>query len=96
MWKFYQKYWLPFGEVLTDLEREGIKVNLDHMREIREMATHDLKKKEEFFLNFLYSFQNGKNIDHFNPASTLQLQQLLFAPCELQVQTKEKAKQMKD
>jgi DNA polymerase-1 len=35
MWKFYQKYWLPFGEVLTDLEREGIKVDLDHMREIR-------------------------------------------------------------
>lgn len=53
------------------------------MKEIEEKAKHDLKKKQEFFLNFLYTFQNGKNIDHFNPSSTLQLQQLLFAPCEL-------------
>ncbi len=26
MWDYYQNYWLPFGEVLTDMEREGIKV----------------------------------------------------------------------
>ena len=24
LWEFYQKYWLPFGEVLTKIEREGI------------------------------------------------------------------------
>ncbi len=23
----YQKYWLPFGKILTDIERNGIKVN---------------------------------------------------------------------
>jgi hypothetical protein len=27
MWDYYQNYWLPFGEVLTDMEREGIKVS---------------------------------------------------------------------
>lgn len=26
MWDYYQNYWLPFGELLTDIEREGIKV----------------------------------------------------------------------
>lgn len=40
-------------------------------------------KKEEYFINFLTSFQDGKNIDHFNCSSALQLQQLLFAPCEI-------------
>ena len=28
----YLKYWLPFGEVLTDMERVGFKVNVDHLK----------------------------------------------------------------
>jgi DNA polymerase-1 len=28
----YAKYWRPFGEMLTDMERIGIKVNKDHLR----------------------------------------------------------------
>jgi len=27
IWDYYQNYWLPFGEVLTHMEREGIKVH---------------------------------------------------------------------
>jgi hypothetical protein len=27
MWEFYQAYYVPFGELLTDMEREGIYVN---------------------------------------------------------------------
>ena len=27
----YQNYWLPFGEMLTDIERVGIRVNKDQL-----------------------------------------------------------------
>ena len=27
MWEMYRHYWAPFGELLTDMEREGILVN---------------------------------------------------------------------
>lgn len=30
----YLKYWLPFGELLTDMEREGIKIDLDYLKTI--------------------------------------------------------------
>ena len=63
------------------MEREGIRVDLEYMQGIRDDAVHDLKKKQDYFLNFLASFQEDPNIDHFNPSSPLQLQQLLFAPC---------------
>jgi hypothetical protein len=26
MFDFYQQYWLPYGELLTDMERAGIQV----------------------------------------------------------------------
>ena len=28
----YSKYWLPFGELLTDMERRGIRVNVDYLK----------------------------------------------------------------
>jgi len=39
MFDVYDKYWLPFGEMLTDMERNGIKVNKEYLKvyfEIRE------------------------------------------------------------
>ena len=27
MWDMYCRYWQPFGELLTDMEREGMQVN---------------------------------------------------------------------
>ena len=27
MWNMYEKFWLPFGELLTDMEKEGMLVN---------------------------------------------------------------------
>jgi len=31
-WEFYLKYWIPFGELLTDLERKGIAVSIPHLQ----------------------------------------------------------------
>lgn len=30
----YGKYWLPFGELLTDMERNGIKIDINHLKQI--------------------------------------------------------------
>lgn len=38
MWDFYQQLWLPFGELLTDMERYGIKVDIDHMKAMLPQA----------------------------------------------------------
>lgn len=27
MWHMYQRYWKPFGKLLTDMEKEGMLVN---------------------------------------------------------------------
>jgi DNA polymerase-1 len=34
MFDLYIKYWLPFGELLTDMEREGFKVDIDYLKTI--------------------------------------------------------------
>ena len=37
----YTKYWLPFGELLTDMEREGIAVDTEYLREMQLRAMKD-------------------------------------------------------
>lgn len=37
----YTKYWLPFGELLTDMERTGFKIDLDYLKQIELMAKRD-------------------------------------------------------
>ena len=27
MWQMYERYWMPFGKLLTDMEKEGMLVN---------------------------------------------------------------------
>ena len=41
MWDLYKKYWRPFGEILTNMEREGIKINVKHIETIKEAAIKD-------------------------------------------------------
>lgn len=37
----YAKYWLPFGELLTDMEREGFKIDVNYLKEIELTAVRD-------------------------------------------------------
>ena len=62
------------------MEREGFKVNMDHMRKIEDEAKSKIEEKKKEFILFLTTFQEDKNIIHFNPSSNLQMQQLLHAP----------------
>ena len=78
LFDLYCKYWLPFGEVLTELERSGIKVDLEHLAQAEKRAFEDLHVLEKNFLDWVRSIQ--PEADQFNPSSVAQLQQLLYAP----------------
>jgi DNA polymerase-1 len=74
----YDKYWLPFGEMLTDMERNGIKVNKEYLKKIQQEAEKDLERYAAKFMEFVKMTQ--EDAEEFNPSSVQQLQQLLFAP----------------
>jgi DNA polymerase-1 len=74
----YTKYWLPFGEILTDMEREGIRVDVEHLRKIQLTAERDKKAYENQFYDWVQRVL--PDVKEFNPSSVQQMQQLLFAP----------------
>lgn len=78
LFDFYCKYWLPFGELLTELEREGIKVNLEHLRNAESKAESDLVALRNKFHDWVKKIRPEATA--FNSSSTQQLQQLLYAP----------------
>ena len=78
LYHLYHKYWLPFGELLTEIEREGIKIDLMHLKNIQLQAEKDCAMHEKKFLQWVYSIQ--EDAKEFNPNSTQQMQHLLFAP----------------
>lgn len=80
LFDLYNQYWIPFGEILTDMERVGIRVNTKYLAEIEEKAKEDMVSHKNKFLEWVNSVQDG--LTEFNPSSTQQLQQLLFAPFE--------------
>lgn len=49
----YIKYWLPFGEVMTDMERLGIKIDIDHLNKIQQEAETEKKTHEDFFYKWV-------------------------------------------
>lgn len=44
LFDLYCKYWLPFGEILTDIERVGIRVNKEHLQNAEKQALKDMEE----------------------------------------------------
>jgi DNA polymerase-1 len=78
MWDFYIQMWLPFGELLTDIEREGIKLDIDHFNTILPMAEKERDASEAKFLEWAESIRPG--CKYMNVSSGTQKRQLFFAP----------------
>mmetsp|Transcript_6476 Transcript_6476/g.11323 ORF Transcript_6476/g.11323 Transcript_6476/m.11323 type:complete len:662 (+) Transcript_6476:223-2208(+) len=78
LWEFYLKYWLPLGEVLTDMERIGMQLDLEHLRSILIRAGNDKQKHWDDFMRWVLS--HDPSLKFFNPNSSMHMQQLLFAP----------------
>ena len=54
--------YLPFGDILTNMEREGILVNRDYLAEVQIQAERDADASCERFLNWAVCFlgEGGK------------------------------------
>ncbi|XP_049849216.1 uncharacterized protein LOC126318245 [Schistocerca gregaria] len=80
MWEFYQTIWLPFGELLTSMERRGIKVDSEYLRELIPRAQEEKQACTKKFVEWCMTV-GGEECRWMNPGSDAQKQQLLFAPC---------------
>jgi len=64
MYEFYMTYWRPFGELLTDMEREGIFVRVDFLGEVRHRALNDIQSSRDQFLRWAMEMCPGaKNMN---------------------------------
>lgn len=63
----YMKYWRPFGELLTDMERTGFSMDIDHLRKCELSAVKESENHKNLFLHWVYSTQ--EDAADFNAAS---------------------------
>jgi DNA polymerase-1 len=76
MFDFYTQFWLPFGGLLTDMERYGVKVDTDYLASLEPIATGDMTAQENKFTS--WAEKQCPDGNHINPSSTKQVGQLLF------------------
>ena len=76
LWDVYRAVWMPFGEVLTDMEKEGFLVDREHLRSAMEQAQGHAADATRRFKEWAAVFAPGAA--RMNVQSTAQLQQLLF------------------
>lgn len=76
MFEFYQKLWCPFGELLVQMEREGMYVNRSHLKEIEHVATTEQTIAGEKFRRWASKY--CADAKYMNVGSDAQIRQLLF------------------
>jgi len=79
MFDYYLKYWRPFGELLTDMERAGIYLDKQHLKTIEKIAQEDVERAEKQFLD--WASKQSDDAKFMNMHSDAQKRQLFFAPC---------------
>lgn len=80
MMDFYERYLVPFAMLLTDMEREGIRVDITtHMPQAQRQAELDKQTHTESFLSWAKRF--FPEASRMNIGSDAQKAQFLFAPC---------------
>jgi hypothetical protein len=91
MYHFYMRYLKDFGELLTDMERNGIKLDTTgHLKRAEEAARIERDRLEKVFLDWARDFCS--DIDHINIASSAQMQQLFFGEYEdFELKSRERA-----
>lgn len=76
MFDFYQKYWLPFGEILIKMETEGMLVDREYLAEIEKIAKAEQEDAVNRFRNWAIKY--CPDAKYMNVGSDTQLRQLLF------------------
>ncbi|EKX41231.1 hypothetical protein GUITHDRAFT_74910, partial [Guillardia theta CCMP2712] len=77
LFTFYDCFWRPFGQILTDMERKGMYIDKDYLYQQAEKAQEDKEKRTESFMQWVRSLcPDGKYI---NINSNPQKRHLLFS-----------------
>jgi len=87
---FYEKFWVPFAEVLVDIEERGVHLDQDFLSQQLEAADEDLAQANADFQSFLRKAWTRRYADsarlpelldcveRFNSNSPKQMKQLLY------------------
>jgi len=94
LWEFYTHYLRPFGEVLTDMEHNGMFVDKEHLASAEIVALADKKLAEEYFRG--WAIAKCPAAEHMNVGSGIQVRQLLFAGAKHKKRDKEGVPHKKD
>lgn len=77
MYNFYREYLCAFGELLTEMEKNGIKIDTKiHLREAEERARADRARMEELFIDWASKY--CPDARKMNIKSSVQVGQFLF------------------
>lgn len=76
MYDFYEKYWRPFGEVLVQMEADGMLVDYDHLVNIEKLARAQQRISVGRFRKWAARY--CPNAAQMNVGSDAQIRQFLF------------------
>ncbi|GAB4824725.1 hypothetical protein Ancab_007590 [Ancistrocladus abbreviatus] len=76
MLDFYQHYWQPFGELLVQMETEGILVDRAYLAEVEKVAIAEQQSAADRFRN--WASRHCPDARYMNVGSDTQLRQLFF------------------
>ena len=77
LYDYYCRYWRPFGEMLTDMERIGLRVDkAEKLPKAERLATQARNEAELHFRTWAALYR--RETWFMNPSSSTQVQQLLF------------------
>ena len=78
MYDFYIEYLRDFGELLTEMERNGIKLNTESLKSAEKRAREERDAMEALFLKWAEENGLGENAKYVNTASSAQIGHFLF------------------
>jgi len=78
LYDFYVQYWVPFAELLTDMEHRGIYVDTQYLASLEPKANEDIRVAEERFRQWAVKYCEAAK--YMNVSSGPQKQHFLFAP----------------
>lgn len=76
MYTFYDRYWRPFGELLADMEGNGMLVDRKYLAEIEKIACKERAVSISRFRKWVAKY--CPYADYINVTSDAQIRQLLF------------------
>jgi hypothetical protein len=84
LYDYYHLHMRPFAEVLTDMERRGVRVDArDYLAKVEEQAREDRDGHSRIFRDWASQYIGADGLA-INPASSLQLQTFLFGGAKIE------------